>query len=319
MENKVQAYPNLDVSGPSSSTDNAVARWNGTSGKSLQDSLASIDDSGNLVLVGDLTVDTINSGVNLSITSGLLLSGSLDVGGDITVAGSVDGRDVGNLGPIANNQQRLFKAVLTDSASFLTIGNTAYFCYIGYTLAAVTPIKAVVQCTVAGTSTQTAELGLFSTPGPPGTGNQTLTKIEATGTITSLLVANEIVNTSNFSTSVPFGTHLWVGFRADMAGTEPTMRGVSGMQDRLNVLTTAAAGALTASSTFAGVVPAFSTARNVRADATLDLQNRCTVSLANGHRTDTITELLPLIGMALNRILSLIMFVAMLSWSKMSP
>lgn len=36
------------VEGPASSTDNAIARWDGTDGLTLQDSGATIDDSGNL-------------------------------------------------------------------------------------------------------------------------------------------------------------------------------------------------------------------------------------------------------------------------------
>lgn len=36
------------VEGPSSSTDNAIARWDGTDGQTLQNSSATIDDSGNL-------------------------------------------------------------------------------------------------------------------------------------------------------------------------------------------------------------------------------------------------------------------------------
>ncbi len=36
------------VLGPISSTDNAIARWNGTSGATIQDSTAIIDDSGHM-------------------------------------------------------------------------------------------------------------------------------------------------------------------------------------------------------------------------------------------------------------------------------
>jgi len=36
------------VVGPVSSTDNAIARWDGTTGETLQDSLVTIDDSGNV-------------------------------------------------------------------------------------------------------------------------------------------------------------------------------------------------------------------------------------------------------------------------------
>jgi len=41
-----------DVAGPASSTDNAIARWDGTTGVLLQDSYPTIDDSGNMDLAG---------------------------------------------------------------------------------------------------------------------------------------------------------------------------------------------------------------------------------------------------------------------------
>lgn len=37
-----------DVTGPASSTDNAIARWNGTSGEDIQNSAAFVDDNGNV-------------------------------------------------------------------------------------------------------------------------------------------------------------------------------------------------------------------------------------------------------------------------------
>ena len=42
------------VVGPSSATDNAIARFNGTTGKIIQNSGATIDDSGNLTAVGGI-------------------------------------------------------------------------------------------------------------------------------------------------------------------------------------------------------------------------------------------------------------------------
>lgn len=44
------------VEGPSSSTDNAIARYNGTTGKIIQNSNATIDDSGNTKIKGDFYV-----------------------------------------------------------------------------------------------------------------------------------------------------------------------------------------------------------------------------------------------------------------------
>ncbi len=65
-----------DVVGPASSTDNAVARYDGTTGKLIQNSGVLADDAGNFTA--------------LSGTFG----GSLTIGGSIVVAGTVDGRDV---------------------------------------------------------------------------------------------------------------------------------------------------------------------------------------------------------------------------------
>lgn len=68
-----------DVVGPSSATDNAIARFDGTTGKLIQNSGASIDDSGNLIAnnfsgtsSGTNTGDQTTSGTagNISVTNG---------------------------------------------------------------------------------------------------------------------------------------------------------------------------------------------------------------------------------------------------------
>ena len=46
-----------DVAGPVSSTDNAIARWNGASGDVVQDSLVTVDDVGNISIPSGRTVD----------------------------------------------------------------------------------------------------------------------------------------------------------------------------------------------------------------------------------------------------------------------
>jgi len=43
-----------DVTGPGSSTDNAIARWDGTAGYTLQDSEATVDDNGDVHVGGDV-------------------------------------------------------------------------------------------------------------------------------------------------------------------------------------------------------------------------------------------------------------------------
>jgi len=49
-----------DITGTGSSTDNAIARWDGTSGKLIQDSSVTIDDSNNLEAPG--TIESTSGG-----------------------------------------------------------------------------------------------------------------------------------------------------------------------------------------------------------------------------------------------------------------
>jgi uncharacterized protein GlcG (DUF336 family) len=66
----------VGLSGPGSSTDEAIARWDGTGGKLLQDSAMLVDDSGNITGVGNITlsgtlIGTLNS-ASLTIDGGTL-------------------------------------------------------------------------------------------------------------------------------------------------------------------------------------------------------------------------------------------------------
>ena len=72
-----------DVDGPVSSTDNAIARFDGTTGKVIQNSAVTISDAGDVVIAGDLTVDgtttTVNT-ENLLVEDPLIYFGSGSVG-----------------------------------------------------------------------------------------------------------------------------------------------------------------------------------------------------------------------------------------------
>jgi len=61
-----------DVTGPGSSTDNAITRFNGTAGKTLQNSGCTIDDSNNMTIAGDLTITGDDLFMNTN-TSGFIL------------------------------------------------------------------------------------------------------------------------------------------------------------------------------------------------------------------------------------------------------
>jgi len=86
-----------DVSGPASSTDNAIVRFDGTTGKLIQNSGVTIDDSDNITTPGNLTVngnaslgdnsgDTINLGGGTSDT--VNLNSDLTVGTGLVGIGS---------------------------------------------------------------------------------------------------------------------------------------------------------------------------------------------------------------------------------------
>lgn len=60
-----------DVTGPASSTDNAIARFDSTTGKIIQDSAGILDDSGNLSGLNSAQADTVSVG-EASATTGTL-------------------------------------------------------------------------------------------------------------------------------------------------------------------------------------------------------------------------------------------------------
>lgn len=80
--------------------DNQIVRYNGTTGKSVQGSSATIDDSGNISTSGSVTgatlAGTLTTAAQPNITSVGSLS-ALTVNGNITVTGNVDGSNISAL------------------------------------------------------------------------------------------------------------------------------------------------------------------------------------------------------------------------------
>jgi hypothetical protein len=107
------------LTGPASVADNRLARFDGTTGKIVQESVIDVDDLGNvdgvknLTMSGDLVLEsgeiTAPGGIDIAgsvevgatLTTGALiveststLGGNVSVTGNISVSGTVDGRDV---------------------------------------------------------------------------------------------------------------------------------------------------------------------------------------------------------------------------------
>lgn len=71
-----------DMAGPVSSTDNAIARWDGTNGDTLQNSTVVVDDSGNVTGVVAITTTGLGTFASVAFSSWTLIAakGDLPVG-----------------------------------------------------------------------------------------------------------------------------------------------------------------------------------------------------------------------------------------------
>lgn len=85
------------VSGPASATDNAIVRYDATTGKLVQDGALLVDDlTGGFVTVNPVT--TAGTATSLKLVSGA--GGTTNNGGDVQIYGAAGGATSGNGGPI---------------------------------------------------------------------------------------------------------------------------------------------------------------------------------------------------------------------------
>lgn len=137
-------------------------------------------------------------------------------------------------------------------AGAVTVGAVAYFVYLGRTNRRLSAQKVLFRVTTGGASTQVGEVGVFSSPLAPNGAAQTLTKIVATGTLDDLTGTGTLGNTTAFNKTIDAGTHIWAGYRVDMASTEPTVVGLTCDESMGSILFLAAATAFTSGTTYAG-------------------------------------------------------------------
>ena len=82
-----------DVVGPADATDTGLVRYDGVTGKLIQDSLGTLlDDFANLFLGGDLSAEDINAGNDVNVGNDLEVTDDADIGGILDV---VEGLEVG--------------------------------------------------------------------------------------------------------------------------------------------------------------------------------------------------------------------------------
>lgn len=135
----------------------------------------------------------------------------------------------------------------------------AYFVFIGRA-SAVEIIKYIgVPQTSNGTTDFTGEVGAFTTPLPPiRAAGQTLTKVWASALPDMTSGSGALrVNTTANAISHPVDAPTWIAWRATSSGTMPSVAQLIRTFASGDLLVTDTAGALTASSSFTGAIPAF--------------------------------------------------------------
>jgi hypothetical protein len=160
-----------DVVGPASSTDNAIARFDSTTGKLLQNSSATIDDSGNITatsFIGDLTgnADTATALAANPVDCGAgEFANAIAANGDLTCATPAGGSGSGKLAQVVSDLETASLTGTTtipvdDSIPQQTEGNE-------FLSVTITPTNAsstlVIESTISfsSTGTGTGVIALF--------------------------------------------------------------------------------------------------------------------------------------------------------------
>ena len=126
--NQVQVvFPTAEsglITGPTGTvTDNALVRWDGTSGSVIQNSNAILTDAGDLTLAGDLSATNLSGG-DATLT-GTVQGATLDSTGNIT--GSGDLTMTGDATVDDVNANRVLLPQTTASGAYNVVQDTEYF------------------------------------------------------------------------------------------------------------------------------------------------------------------------------------------------
>jgi hypothetical protein len=162
----------------------------------------------------------------------------------------------GSLIGVQPESSLIFRSVLSSvNTAFQMVEATAYFVYVGRTTVAMTPKFVEFQVVNLAVGVGTHEIGIFSTPSPPNKSPQSLTKIESTNVIDTILVGTGVKrNTGAFSTPVPANTHLWAGYRVSSTGAKPFVVALQQDMAQGHILSTIGSPVLTGAGPFAGAL-----------------------------------------------------------------
>jgi hypothetical protein len=202
------ASPSLggDVVGAASSTDNAVTRFNGTTGKLIQNSAVIIDDSNNVTGVNSLTATTlvVNDNATLGGSNADSLAVNARISTDLEPA-TDNARDIGTNG---RNWRDGFFGRNLSTVNLAVTGTTSYDGAQG----------------TSGQVLTSAGTGNTPTWTTPTTG--TVTSVGGTGTVNGITLSGTVTSSGNLTLG---GTLSGVNLTTQVTGTLPVANGGTGI------------------------------------------------------------------------------------------
>jgi hypothetical protein len=220
-----KAGANGDVVGPASSTDNALVRFDSTTGKLVQNSVGILSDTGDLTGLNSITLTTAlgvasggtgvttstGSGANVLSTSPTLVTPILGTPTSVTLTNATGlplTTGVTGTLPVANGGTG---STTTPTNGQLLIGNGT-----GFSLATITQGSGISVTNSAGGITIASTV-------TPGTG--TVTSVTGTGTVNGITLMGTVTSSGNLTLG---GTLSGVSLTTQVTGALPVANGGTG-------------------------------------------------------------------------------------------
>ena len=210
-----------DVVGPSSATNNAVARYDTTTGKLIQNSLVLIGDTGNVTGVNALTAESLT--VNDNTTLGFSNTDTLDVRARIISDLEPNADNAKDIGTSGRNWRDGFFGRNLSTVNFEVTGTTSFDGQQG----------------TSGQVLTSAGTGATPTWTTPTTG--TVTSVSGTGTVNGISLSGTVTSSGSLTLG---GALTGVDLATQVTGTLPIANGGSGQTTAQTALN-AFAGAVT--------------------------------------------------------------------------